>query len=104
MLRHQLLIEVVVRRTVHDDMQTFLQSEVGESARKAHKHKRGAVRDVMLQMREIAGDCPPIRRRPSGRPSRRKARQVRPPRCRTTSTSCRTTTASFPTATSRCAQ
>ena len=56
MCAHQLLIELVVRRTVHDDMQLFLQAEVGESSRKADKHKRGAVRDVMLGMREIAGD------------------------------------------------
>ena len=56
MCAHQLLIEIVVRRTVHDDMQLFLQAEVGESARKADKHKRGAVKDVMLWMRDIAGD------------------------------------------------
>ena len=56
MCAHQLLIEIVVRRTVHDDMQLFLQAEVGESTRKADKHKRGAVRDVMLWMRDIAGD------------------------------------------------
>ena len=56
MCAHQLLIELVVRRTVHDDMQLFLQAEVGESTRKADKHKRGAVRDVMLWMRDIAGD------------------------------------------------
>ena len=56
LLAHQLLVELVVRRTIHDDMQTFLQSEVGESARKAHKHKRQAVKEVMLAMRDIAGD------------------------------------------------
>ena len=56
MCAHQLLIELVVRRTLHDDMQLFLQAEVGESTRKADKHKRGAVRDVMLWMRDIAGD------------------------------------------------
>ena len=56
LLSHQLLIEMVVRRTIHDDMQTFLQAEVGESTRKAHKHKRLAVKELMLAMRDIAGD------------------------------------------------
>ena len=56
LLTHQLLIEMVVRRTIHDDMQTFLQAEVGESTRKAHKHKRLAVKEVMLAMRDVAGD------------------------------------------------
>lgn len=55
MMKHEVDFIPLTRQAIHDDFQIFLQKEVARPLRKAFKRKR-PVKDVMIAMREIAGD------------------------------------------------
>ena len=46
----------LIRQGVHEDMQMFIQRELGRPLRKAMKRDRKTVFNCMVQMRDIAGD------------------------------------------------
>jgi len=56
LLKNELLLVPLIRRSIHDKLQVFLQKEVARPLRKAFKRGRKEVLGVMLQMRDIGGD------------------------------------------------
>eukprot|EP00456_Euglypha_rotunda_P049447 TRINITY_DN3965_c0_g1_i3.p1 TRINITY_DN3965_c0_g1~~TRINITY_DN3965_c0_g1_i3.p1 ORF type:complete len:407 (+),score=77.54 TRINITY_DN3965_c0_g1_i3:169-1221(+) len=56
LLKNELLLVPLIRRSIHDKLQVFLQKELSRPLRKAFKRSRKEVLGVMLQMRDIGGD------------------------------------------------